>query len=84
MEQVVNKPSMRPPPMTGNSGYRSSTKDWDVQRPIIEHLYSTEDKNLKEVMEIMENEHEFHATYIQLLFSSLHNKTVIQLVNADT
>jgi hypothetical protein len=63
MEQIVNKASMLPPPPTGKSRSRSSTEDWEAQRPTIERLYSTEDKTLQEVRKIM-SENGFHATYI--------------------
>jgi hypothetical protein len=63
MEQIFNKPSMLPP-QTGNSSSRPPTTRWEVQRPVIERLYTTEGKKLKEVIQIMENEYGFHATYL--------------------
>jgi hypothetical protein len=63
MEQIVNNASMLPPPLPGKSRCRSSTEDWEAQRPTIERLYSAEDKTLQEVRKIM-SENGFHATYI--------------------
>jgi hypothetical protein len=37
-------------------------QDWEDQRPTIERLYSTEQKKLRDVMQIMENDHGFFAT----------------------
>jgi hypothetical protein len=35
---------------------------WDAQRPTITHLYIDQGKKLKEVMSIMEREHQFFGT----------------------
>jgi hypothetical protein len=36
--------------------------DWDAVRPLITRMYKLEGKPLKEVMRIMETEHQFLAT----------------------
>lgn len=41
---------------------RIPSDQWEAKRPIITKLYQIEKKSLKEVMDIMENEHNFTAT----------------------
>jgi len=76
--QAVTPSSMLPPPLVNHNPRRPlSVKDWEKQRAIIQRLYSAENKDLQEVMEIMEQEHGFRATYICLLFSALFSSNVI-------
>ena len=49
-------------PKTFVGGRCPSRYDWSKHMPTIKHLYIEEDKTLKEVMEIMEKEHNFIAT----------------------
>lgn len=42
--------------------YITSRQEWDAHRATIEHLYREKNKTLKEVMSIMEREHQFKAT----------------------
>lgn len=37
---------------------------WEVKRPIITRLYQEEKRSLKEVMDIMERDYKFTATYV--------------------
>lgn len=46
----------------GGGGRCPSRYDWSKHMPTIKHLYIEEDKTLKEVMGIMEKEHNFIAT----------------------
>lgn len=41
---------------------RIPSDQWEAKRPIITKLYQIEKKSLKEVMDIMEKEHNFTAT----------------------
>lgn len=43
---------------------RIPTESWEAKRPIITKLYQEERKSLKEVMEILQRDHGFKATYI--------------------
>jgi len=47
----------------------ATTRDWLLHKDTIERLYKVEDKRLEDVMEIMEREHNFHATYAASLLS---------------
>ncbi|KAG6353658.1 hypothetical protein INS49_005366 [Diaporthe citri] len=49
-------------PKTSSGGRCPSRYDWSKHMPTIKHLYIEEDKTLKEVMGIMEKEHNFIAT----------------------
>lgn len=49
-------------PKTPGGGRCPSRYDWSKHMPTIKHLYIEEDKTLKEVMGIMEKEHNFIAT----------------------
>lgn len=49
-------------PKTSGGGRCPSRYDWSKHMPTIKHLYIDEDKTLKEVMGIMEKEHNFIAT----------------------
>lgn len=49
-------------PKTSAGGRCPSRYDWSKHMPTIKHLYIEEDKTLKEVMGIMEKEHNFIAT----------------------
>lgn len=42
--------------------YTTAKQQWDRHRAIIEHLYREKNKTLKEVMSIMERDHQFKAT----------------------
>lgn len=44
------------------SGRMPSRYDWSKHKPIIKKLYIDEDKTLKEMLEIMQREHNFVAT----------------------
>lgn len=44
------------------SGRTPSRYDWSKHKPMIKKLYIDEDKTLKEMMEIMQREHNFVAT----------------------
>lgn len=46
-------------------------KDWDAHREVITQLYWDERKTLKEVMETMEQDHNFYATYVFFPLPSL-------------
>jgi hypothetical protein len=72
MKNAVNHCSMvPPPPKTQNPRRPLSAEDWEEQRATIQRLYSTEDRNLQEVMEVMKREYGFCATYACLPFSEL-------------
>lgn len=43
-----------------------SAKDWEDQRATFERLYFTDDRDLWEVMGIMEQDYGFPATYVYL------------------
>jgi hypothetical protein len=57
-----------PPPtsITINPRRPLSAKEWEEQRETIQYLYSEEDRKLSEVMEVMEREYGFRATYVCL------------------
>ena len=55
--------SMLSLPVTRNSLRPGSAQDWERQRETIERLYSTEGRKLREVMEMMERDYGFVATY---------------------
>jgi hypothetical protein len=59
--------TMLSPSKTAGPGRRLSDEDWERFRPSIVQLYRTENKTLKEVMKIMEEENGFAATYYTLL-----------------
>lgn len=42
--------------------YPSSRQDWERHRHIFTQLYHTEERPLKEVMQIMRERYQFHAT----------------------
>jgi len=46
---------------TGPVGW-ATAEEWAANRDIITNLYIDEKKKLKEVMRIMRDEHNFHAT----------------------
>lgn len=65
MEDFVGPSAMRPfLPATRSSRCPLSAQVWEDQRITFERLYSTEGKGLREVMEIMELEYGFRATYV--------------------
>jgi hypothetical protein len=72
MEGSINSP---PPPATRRP---ISAQDWDVQRMTIERLYSTECRELREVMEIMERDYGFLATSVFPLVLKKHKLTSTQ------
>jgi Clr5-like protein len=43
-----------------------SAEDWEEQRATFEQLYFREDRELREVMGIMKQDHGFLATYVLL------------------
>jgi len=50
-----------------NSPRRSQQYDsfeWEIKRPLIKHLYIDLNTPLDQVMTIMSQEHDFHATYV--------------------
>lgn len=47
---------------TPKAGRTPSRYDWSKHRPTIKRLYIDEDKTLKEMLEIMQREHNFIAT----------------------
>ena len=65
-------PSSMLPPLTVTRDFRRplSAQDWEDQRMTFERLYSTERRSLQEVMEVMEREYGFRATYVQLISAS--------------
>jgi hypothetical protein len=66
MENFVNPAAMRPPlPVTG-ARRPLSAQDWEDQRVTFEQLYSTEDRELPEIMDIMKRDYGFFATYVFL------------------
>jgi hypothetical protein len=70
MEGVASSSSMAPTHRrTRDSRRNISAQSWEIQRPTIERLYSIERRTLREVMEIMENDHGFFATCVFLSFS---------------
>jgi hypothetical protein len=81
MEQVINNSSMLPPAITHNPRHPLSAKDWEEQRATIQRLWSTENKNLQEVMAIMGKECGFRATY-EAPCSTRHN-VVHGMTNVD-
>ena len=46
-----------PPP-----SYPPTAKDWEAYRPLFTQLYSTENRTLKEVMDILRTQYNFRAT----------------------
>lgn len=46
---------------------RIPSQEWEKKRPIITRLYQEEKKPLKEVMEILERDHNFTATCVLVL-----------------
>lgn len=53
-------------PSSTRCGWAKS-EEWETHKEKIRQLYCIRDKPLKQVMEIMETEHEFHATYVDVL-----------------
>lgn len=53
----------KPPPNEPTLSIHHSEEEWEVVRPIIECLYVWERCKLRYVMEIMEQKHNFKATY---------------------
>lgn len=45
-----------------NSEYDHTSEEWEAQRDLFTHYYAVEDKPLREVKEIMENQYGFRAT----------------------
>lgn len=52
------------------SKQKAIQENWDGYKAVIQKLYLTEDKPLKDVMAFMKDEYSFHATYAQ--FQSLY------------
>jgi hypothetical protein len=59
-----NNSSLMPPPLIRKSKGDLKAQDWIDKREVIERLYFTEHRTLPVVMEIMEREHGFLATYV--------------------
>ncbi|TGO24115.1 hypothetical protein BPAE_0112g00340 [Botrytis paeoniae] len=60
---IVKLPMLPPSKITARPGPKEhSAEEWERQRLTFTQLYTTEDKPLKEVMKIMENEYRFRAT----------------------
>ncbi|OCK98550.1 uncharacterized protein K441DRAFT_543101, partial [Cenococcum geophilum 1.58] len=53
---------MLPPAITHNLRHPLSAKDWEEHRATIQRLWSQENKKLREVMAILENDCGFRAT----------------------
>ncbi|APA11329.1 hypothetical protein SS1G_11575 [Sclerotinia sclerotiorum 1980 UF-70] len=62
MPPIVDSMPSLPKPARRPALTEHSAEDWERQRATFTRLYTAEDKTLKEVMEIMENEHGFRAT----------------------
>lgn len=62
MPPIVDSMPSLPKPARRPALTEHSAEDWECQRATFTRLYIAEDKTLKEVMEIMENEHGFRAT----------------------
>ena len=60
----LSQPSMLPPPRRP-----ACAQDWEEQRLRFQQLYSAEDRPLGEVMEVMEKEYGFRATYVYAIHS---------------
>lgn len=43
---------------------RIPSEEWEAKRPIITRLYQEEKRSLKDVMDILERDHHFKATYV--------------------
>jgi hypothetical protein len=43
--------------------WATKAEDWEAHKEIISQLYWDQDKTLKEVMEVMRQDHGFNATY---------------------
>lgn len=41
----------------------ATNEEWDQKRPVITHLYQDEGRTLEDVMTVMADKHNFHATY---------------------
>lgn len=59
---MANTPGSKPKRTTSSGDRCPSRYDWSRYMLIIKRLYIDEDKPLKEVMEIMEQQHNFVAT----------------------
>jgi hypothetical protein len=62
MEDSTNA-MMLPPSSPLNPRRPQTTQDWEEQREIFEQLYYLNDRPLGEVMQVMELERGFRATY---------------------
>jgi hypothetical protein len=56
-------------PMTDSRAKWPVPEDWAKHRRLIRQLYLHEDRPLNEVMEIMQRDYEFKATYVVLMNS---------------
>jgi hypothetical protein len=65
MDQTHEAVMMAPPRLMSGAGDHSA-KDWEKQRERFTQLYVTEDKTLRESMEIMERLYGFNATWVHL------------------
>ena len=71
MEAFVSRSSMDPPITTKRP---RSARDWGDHQETITRLYSRDGSKLSEVMEVMEKEYGFYATYVGF-FSLLRGLT---------
>jgi len=55
-------PFKTPSSSTNRRARRHPVDEWIKHQQTIEHLYINQDKKLEEVVEIMQQEHDFHAT----------------------
>ena len=53
-------------PVTRNSRGNLTDQDWEDHRPVFVRIYSIERRSLQEVMEAMERDYGFLATYVFL------------------
>jgi hypothetical protein len=61
---LAAKPAPKSTPLKKPSlSIHHSEEEWEAVRPVIERLYTRERRKLRYVMEIMEEKHNFKATY---------------------
>ena len=64
----AKEPASGPTPNWQTASY--SPRKWEEMRPIITQLYFVEDKTLRELKEILADQHDFHPTYVGPLQAS--------------
>ena len=80
MEDFVRSANL-PLSVVPNVRRPASAQDWEDQRTRFEHLYVTERRGLKEVMEIMKQDYGFLATSILSYSRPFPPKPVAPTVN---